>query len=849
MRFAVLTSCLLAPIVLLTAAPRAGASVGMLSGSIQYYSNQQPVGGVTVDLQGPAPDSSSTDAAGEFAFAPVDSGTWVVQPHMRSESNGEVSLLDAVYVVQTLMGLRTFTPAQSLTCDVSGNGSLSLLDAVMIIQHIAGLLDEFPVATTCGSDWAFVPVDHDGHAALLHPQSAPGLCQRGAAEVTLAGGTVTQDFIGMRYGDCSGNWQPSTLPPPAPTATASLAPTSTASPPPSPVPTMTATATSTYSPTATASATPSPTGTPSWTPTRTDTPVPSATPTHTALPTGTPSATAPYTPTHTPTRSSTPSRTPTATRTATATRTPTPTPTPTRTHTATRTPTGTPTHTPTRTPTASPTITSTRTATRTSTATATHTSTRTPTATPTVTPTRSPTGTPTATASATATRTPTATRTFTSTATATATATVPSTPTASPTCGGAPRSQLSAPTMVAVHPDDYVDNSGTLRRGRAHFATTVPTDAGWGLFWLRDRTENSFDIALRSTLYYAHVGFDGTLSPTPIPLLDIRRHDKAPLYLVAWASDHFGLLIHELMNSDLNGKITHQYYYDLSRDGQLGPRVGPIRTDLGNSGGIGQMIPSVSGFMVGVETVCQGVHQCTWAFTLGPHGTPKGRDLAVTEFDGTHSHHPSFAFDGTNVVVTSSKDLNGSRGGVVSQYITSNGNVISQSQPVIPNHGFLLDDNPRVAWNGSRFGVIWRETQGLFSPGNQFVRLRFASFTRTASTSTMLSDHFLEPAYVPTAYMGNAWSWPNSISVVPDGWLVTYARGTPSGVPEGVIDHLTPDGDSIERWTPFPLDDRAFHGSAHFAAPYRRAVGILSSRRTGDQVSVNFSRLDLGCSP
>ena len=377
----------------------------------------------------------------------------------------------------------------------------------------------------------------------------------------------------------------------------------------------------------------------------------------------------------------------------------------------------------------------------------------------------------------------------------------------------------------------------------------MPTTNGWGLFWLRDLTPNTFDIRLVSTLYYAHVTFDGTISAGPTALVDIRRQDKEPLYLVAWLNDHFGVLVNQLVNSDVSNKLTYQYYYDVGIDGALTGPVGPVRTDLGDSGGIGNMIPFLTGFLVGVESVC-GAHQCTYGFTLGAHGSPKGRDLNITEFDGTHSHAPSFAFDGTNAVVTSSKDANNSFGGVVSQYITSNGNNISMSSPVIPNHGFLLEDTPRVAWNGSRFGALWREVEGLYSPHDQLIRMRFASFARNTTTSTPLSDRFLEPDYVPVPYMGSYWgAWPNSISAVPDGWLATYAHGTASGVPNAIINHLTPDGDSIESWTPFPLDDRAFHGSVSLLSPYRRSIGIVASQRSGAQVSVTFSRLDLGCSP
>jgi len=831
-----------------------------ISGHIAYYSNQQPVDAVTIDLAGSGAMSTSTDDSGAFSVAPPAMGTWTVQPAKRDASGNAVSVLDAVYVLQALVGFRTLSPEQEIACDVSGNGSVSVFDAVLILQYLSGFISEFPVATTCGSDWAFMPMASDGDSALVQPVVSPGTCQPGAAQLALLDSSLTQDFTAIRYGDCTGNWQPAD-PPPAP---ATATPTDFATPPATASATPAASATNT--PTVTSSLTPSQTGTPTSTPSTSPTAIATGTPTISPTATVSATATRTATPTRTPTNTATATPTPTATPTATPTRTPTSTltPTPTSTNTPTRTATSTFTATPTATASATatatptctttPTNTSTRTPTFTPTPTPTATSTASPTLTPTSTPTRTPTSTSSPTSTATVSFTPTATptvtptRTATATITATVTATLPATATATPTCGGPAFSTLSDPLVVMTHPDSYRDASGALQSGRAFFATTVPTSNGWGLFWLRDLTQNTFDVSLPSTLYYAHVTFDGSISAGPMPLLDIRRQDKEPLYLVAWLNDHFGLLVNQLTNSDLSDKLTYQYYYDVGIDGTMSASVGPIRTDLGDSGGIGNMIPYLNGFMVGVETVC-GAHQCTYGFTLGAHGSPKGRDLDITEFDGTHSHAPSFAFDGTNVAVTSSKDANSAYGGVVSQYITFSGTRISASSPVIPNHGFLLEDNPRVAWNGSRFAALWREVEGLYDPYDNYWRMRFASFTRTVSTSTLLSDRFLEPDYVPAPYLGRYASWPNSISPVPDGWVVTYARGTASGVPDAVIDHLNPDGDLIETWSPFPLDDRAFHGSVHFLSAYRRAIGVISSQRTGSQVAVRFSRVDLGCTP
>ncbi len=427
----------------------------------------------------------------------------------------------------------------------------------------------------------------------------------------------------------------------------------------------------------------------------------------------------------------------------------------------------------------------------------------------------------------------------------TPTATPSATPTPTATCAG--YSHLSEPHAVVVHPDEP-DRQGQVQRGRAHLITTVPTTAGWGLFWLRDRVDNLWDVYEPSTLYYAHVDFDGQLLAGPMPLVEIHRHDREPLYLVAFREDHFGLIVNELINRDIYNKITYQYYYDVALSGALSARVGPLRTDLGSHGGIGDMISFGAGFLVGIETMCQGSHQCSWAYPLTDHGTRKGSDLRVVEFDGTHSHSPRFAFDGSGAVVVSSKDSNSAYGGIVSQYISSTGTAITSSRPVIPNHGFLLDNFPAVAWDGTRFGVIWREAQGLDAPRNTLFRMRMATFNRDTGSSTLRSERFLEPDYLLLGDLGRTERWTTSLSAVPGGWVAAYAHGSPLGPPEAVIEYLSPDGSAHEAWVPGTLDDYAFHTSAHFDGSHRRSVGIAASHRGANQVEVDFWRLDVsGC--
>ena len=398
MRSAVLTGLL---VIVIGAARQASAQApaGLgISGHVAYYSNQEPVDAVTVDLTGPAAMSTSTDTTGAFSAVPLAAGTWTVQPRKSDASGAAVSTLDAVYILQALMGIRTFSPEQLIACDVSGNGGLSVYDAVLILQYISGLISEFPVATTCGSDWAFIPVPSGTSAGLISPAVGLDSCQPGAAQLTLIDTSLTQDFTAIRFGDCTGNWQPPDPPPPSATPLPTDSPTVT--PAPMSTATAAATATSTATPTHTATPTKTPTSTPTITRTNTATNTPTFTPTNTTMPTGTPSTTATKTPSSTPTK--TPTNSPTNTASTTATQTALPTGTPTN------APTQSPTNSPTQSPTDSPTRTSTNSPTRTPTSAPTNTAVPTGTPTKTPTPTHTPPAatTPTPTASATVTVTP-----------------------------------------------------------------------------------------------------------------------------------------------------------------------------------------------------------------------------------------------------------------------------------------------------------------------------------------------------------------------------------------------------------------------------------------------------------
>jgi hypothetical protein len=182
----------------------------MVGGNVRYYSNGSPVGDVEVHAQGLMPQVANTDPSGGFTFTGLSETTWIFDPQKHGDVGSAITTLDAVYVLQAVVGLRQLSAEQQLACDTSGDGALSVLDAVFILQYVAGLIPSLPVAQNCGSDWAFVPMPTPAaNQRLTEPQVATGSCRHGAIALEpLVSDTGNQDFSAVLFGDCTGDWQP-----------------------------------------------------------------------------------------------------------------------------------------------------------------------------------------------------------------------------------------------------------------------------------------------------------------------------------------------------------------------------------------------------------------------------------------------------------------------------------------------------------------------------------------------------------------------------------------------------------------------------------------------------------------
>jgi len=174
------------------------------------------VGGAVVQLQdmtqgsGSAATVTQTDSTGQFSFPGIGVGDWEVQPQKLGDFGNAVNIVDAVYVLEATVGIRTLSAAQRLACDVNGDGSVGIVDAVLILQHVVGLTPQFPVAQACNSDWAFMPNAADApNQQLIQPQPGSS-CQPGAiCYQPLLSEATSQDFSAVLFGDCDGSWQPS----------------------------------------------------------------------------------------------------------------------------------------------------------------------------------------------------------------------------------------------------------------------------------------------------------------------------------------------------------------------------------------------------------------------------------------------------------------------------------------------------------------------------------------------------------------------------------------------------------------------------------------------------------------
>ena len=160
-----------------------------IAGKVTYYADTSAVvADAWMILSVHESDSVQTDEAGLYRFEDLAPGNYVVRPRKRDDvGEGTVSAFDASMVLRNRAGLLALNPEQRIAADVTGDSTVSAFDAANILMRVVGSLAVFPVG-----EWTFIP---DSTAYALDADR------------------LHEDYLGIVYGDVSGNW-PGILPPP-----------------------------------------------------------------------------------------------------------------------------------------------------------------------------------------------------------------------------------------------------------------------------------------------------------------------------------------------------------------------------------------------------------------------------------------------------------------------------------------------------------------------------------------------------------------------------------------------------------------------------------------------------------
>ena len=164
----------------------AGASAnGSIGGSILYATATNPFGvpNVTVSGTGSQNITASTGSNGTYSLTGFGSGAYTLTPSKTGDIGNSISSLDAAYIAQYAVTLRSLSSAQLAAADVSGNGEVTSFDASFIARYAVNLQNTGSTGT-----WAFLP------------------SSRNYSEVTSA--LTGVDFSAVIMGDVTGNWTP-----------------------------------------------------------------------------------------------------------------------------------------------------------------------------------------------------------------------------------------------------------------------------------------------------------------------------------------------------------------------------------------------------------------------------------------------------------------------------------------------------------------------------------------------------------------------------------------------------------------------------------------------------------------
>ncbi|MCK9424079.1 MAG: C25 family cysteine peptidase [Bacteroidales bacterium] len=163
--------------------PAAAPATVSVTGAVTYANTANtPLNGLTIKLKnsgGTVIGTTTTNATGNYTFASVPAGNYTLEATTTKPWNG-VSATDVLLYRKHIANIALLTGIYLASGDVNASGSLTAADVLLVKKRIAIIISSFPAG-----DWLF--------------NNTP---------FTVGGGSVTQNFKGIVYGDANGSYIP-----------------------------------------------------------------------------------------------------------------------------------------------------------------------------------------------------------------------------------------------------------------------------------------------------------------------------------------------------------------------------------------------------------------------------------------------------------------------------------------------------------------------------------------------------------------------------------------------------------------------------------------------------------------
>lgn len=170
-----------------------------IAGNVNYFSENIPLENVIITLEGNITYNTSSDINGEYLFDEIFYGNYISSADKIDELGG-LSPIDASRISRNCVGLYDFNCYEYIAADVSLNDYITSLDASRVARYGLSVIDTLNAESL---NWVFV-ADSVSNFNLWPP-----IIYNSTKNYTPLNSNLTEeDFIGIRLGDVSGNWEP-----------------------------------------------------------------------------------------------------------------------------------------------------------------------------------------------------------------------------------------------------------------------------------------------------------------------------------------------------------------------------------------------------------------------------------------------------------------------------------------------------------------------------------------------------------------------------------------------------------------------------------------------------------------